>query len=801
MERQTTFGADARRSGEERPGARRRQGAVGVSSARLQMLQSQYNDGFGGSAASSAADAPAADDASPSALAAARRTAAPARFMLHPYSPLRIRWDVFTSLVLLVTAFLTPLRVGFAIADSDDDAALFGVDRVMDATFLLDLLLNFRTGFHGASGDVVMEPRNVALNYVRGLLTFDLVATMPWELVYRLARPADAAPVLPGACEGDNLGSLLQLVDCVRLLRLLRLLRIYKRLEMVIGLQRSTRTVASFFVTVVVVAHWYACVFFLIGRLTLRMPKGSWASELCEVDALGHPMTSWWSQYIASLYWSFTMFTPGAGNVLPVNEYERLFSLLVMMTGAGVFTYGVTSIVQALVNKNKAQKEFYERLDELNVFMTDMRLPRELRRKFRDYFRVWQARRRARPARRTPRYALHSPAQCPRPAQDSSLIYDEKRLLASASPALAGEVVSYVHSAVLRRVPFFEGASDDCFIDIVMRLQQGLFVAGEVIFREATWGSTMFIIKKGIVAISSEASGSVARLTGGDHFGEVALVMHTKRVASAQAVNYVLCYVLEAADLQAVLEKYPDVRARVLQSAAARWRSQAKLQATERWGRLQRAAGGMKPTDRASRLRSVIGAFGPSSRAVAVAPAPGDAAAAAAASSVPAAPPGRALRKCFGAVRSSCALLSSSKSLTSVPAFQSTDGSGDSAGAADTDAPPPPQPLGARRTISAPADSGGGEASAPPLLPYLRAAQEEERQPLDDSCLYLTSVLQELQAHWRPREPQARNRLAQILNTIATEDDAQRQAVDTELTQLRTMIGSLQDSLGDFQKK
>ena len=73
--------------------------------------------------------------------------------------------------------------------------------------------------------------------------------------------------------------------------------------------------------------------------------------------------------------------------------------------------------------------------------------------------------------------------------------------------------------------------------------------------------------------------------------------------------------------------------------------------------------------------------------------------------------------------------------------------------------------------------------------------------PLDDSCLYLTSVLQELQAHWRPREPQARNRLAQILNTIATEDDAQRQAADTELTQLRTMIGSLQDSLADFQKK
>ena len=78
------------------------------------------------------------------------------------------------------------------------------------------------------------------------------------------------------------------------------------------------------------------------------------------------------------------------------------------------------------------------------------------------------------------------------------------------------------------------------------------------------------------------------------------------------------------------------------------------------------------------------------------------------------------------------------------------------------------------------------------LLPHGGAA---------DHLRHLTSVLQELQAHWRPREPQARNRLAQILNTIATEDDAQRQAADTELTQLRTMIGSLQDSLADFQKK
>ena len=79
-----------------------------------------------------------------------------------------------------------------------------------------------------------------------------------------------------------------------------------------------------------------------------------------------------------------------------------------------------------------------------------------------------------------------------RTVQDSALIYDERSLLAHTSPALAGQVVEHVHAQALRKVPFFADASNECFVDIAMRLQRRLFTPGELIFRERQLGSEMY---------------------------------------------------------------------------------------------------------------------------------------------------------------------------------------------------------------------------------------------------------------------------------------------------------------------
>ena len=47
-----------------------------------------------------------------------------------------------------------------------------------------DILLNFRTSFVNKKGEVVSNPKSIAVNYMRGWFLLDLVAALPFDLVY-----------------------------------------------------------------------------------------------------------------------------------------------------------------------------------------------------------------------------------------------------------------------------------------------------------------------------------------------------------------------------------------------------------------------------------------------------------------------------------------------------------------------------------------------------------------------------------------------------------------------------------------
>lgn len=47
-----------------------------------------------------------------------------------------------------------------------------------------DIILNFRTTYVSKSGQVVYESRQIALNYIRGWFLLDLLAAIPFDLLY-----------------------------------------------------------------------------------------------------------------------------------------------------------------------------------------------------------------------------------------------------------------------------------------------------------------------------------------------------------------------------------------------------------------------------------------------------------------------------------------------------------------------------------------------------------------------------------------------------------------------------------------
>lgn len=66
------------------------------------------------------------------------------RWLVHPHSKAKVRWDLMVAVMIFYSTLLVPFRIGF-----EEMAGVFGVlvDVVVDIGFALDIALSFRTAF------------------------------------------------------------------------------------------------------------------------------------------------------------------------------------------------------------------------------------------------------------------------------------------------------------------------------------------------------------------------------------------------------------------------------------------------------------------------------------------------------------------------------------------------------------------------------------------------------------------------------------------------------------------------------
>ena len=105
-------------------------------------------------------------------------------------------------------------------------------EQVINAIFVIDLLLNMHTGYVDEyTRTLVMDARLTRVHYLRTWFAPDLLATAPAELVVRAA--------LGSRYESLDAGQrfMIRTLRLLRCFRLLRLRRILKRLEIKSGLQ------------------------------------------------------------------------------------------------------------------------------------------------------------------------------------------------------------------------------------------------------------------------------------------------------------------------------------------------------------------------------------------------------------------------------------------------------------------------------------------------------------------------------------------------------------------------------------
>jgi CRP-like cAMP-binding protein len=151
-------------------------------------------------------------------------------------------------------------------------------------------------------------------------------------------------------------------------------------------------------------------------------------------------------------------------------------------------------------------------------------------------------------------------------------VTDRSQLVSGLDRGYCGHVRLFAHDAkvdALKRAPLFEGLSRK-ELGLVARMTDDIEVpAGQTLCREGETGQEFFVILEGEVEVTRHGE-HVYSGSGGDFFGEIAVVEHMPRTATITAKTPLRLFVLTAQGFRSVLHGNPVVERKVMVALARR---------------------------------------------------------------------------------------------------------------------------------------------------------------------------------------------------------------------------------------
>jgi CRP/FNR family cyclic AMP-dependent transcriptional regulator len=128
----------------------------------------------------------------------------------------------------------------------------------------------------------------------------------------------------------------------------------------------------------------------------------------------------------------------------------------------------------------------------------------------------------------------------------------------------------------LRKIPLFNGCNEKQLEFIATRVDEVDVPSGKTLTEEGRSGGEFFIILSGEADVKRRGA-AIAKLSAGDHFGEIALLDNGPRTATVVARSPLRCLVLSPSQFQDVLYQDSAIAVTILHSVVRRLRSATQL--------------------------------------------------------------------------------------------------------------------------------------------------------------------------------------------------------------------------------
>lgn len=431
--------------------------------------------------------------------------------VIDPNDPKKIIWDLIVFVFVVLGVLLAPLALALRLPTL---GWLLILDILINIVFVLDIFVQFRTGFYDRR-ELVADRSRIAKRYIKNGFAFDLIAALPLSLI-----PGTAFTM------ANRFARVVRLMRMLKIFVIFRQLNRFSRTKMSSNVIRLSIMAFWLFIT----AHLITVGLLLVGGLPVEGPPAM--------------------RYLEAFYWTITtLATVGYGDITPdrSSPIQLIYTIFAQIVGVGMYGFVIGNIASVISRMDMAKSLFMERIEKVNTFMAYREVPDELQHRVIDYFYyLWDTRRG----------------------------YDEATLVMELPRSIRVQLAQEIHRDVIRKVPLFREATPAFIRDIVIHLESAAFTPGDFIVHRGEPGDEMFFVQRGTVEVLDSDEKTVrAVLTEGDYFGEIALIESVHRTATIRARDYCDLYSLHKNEFEMVLHKYPDFEATLRTTVAERYRT------------------------------------------------------------------------------------------------------------------------------------------------------------------------------------------------------------------------------------
>lgn len=317
---------------------------------------------------------------------------------------------------------------------------------------MFDIVFNFRTSYvNSKNGEEIMDPKIVAIEYVKTRFWIDLVASIPFDQLMLLFTDD----------KGNSIA--FQCISLLKLVRVLRLSRLITHLNLENEIKTSLRLMKLFFF-ILLYLHLLACVWYYIVK-----ENEEWIPPLDYVFIVTDVYDrSKYYQYFMSLYHAVLML--GGNDIGPRGNFQLIFVSVILMLGAVITSIIFGNMSVMLQSLNRKSTAFQEKLENANEAMKNLKISDEIREEV-EYFLSFTQN-----------------------ALDQQKELDS--FLSMLSPSLRQKVTGHVFKGVMMINPIFKN-KPDMYSTVMNYLQIKLFMPEEEVARQNDIGEEMFFISNG----------------------------------------------------------------------------------------------------------------------------------------------------------------------------------------------------------------------------------------------------------------------------------------------------------------